>query len=234
MARHSQRPLIGVTGPKSGSWGPRICAHLSLLLCGGRPLHLRPGDPLDTTSLDGVVISGGHDVDPVLYKARAQVASRYDAARDVFESAIIDSAVADRTPLLGICRGAQLLNVRLGGTLLQSLRQIRRQTSNRRTVLPLKTLCVEPHTKLLTLLAATRLRINSLHNQSIDVLGEGLQVAARDLDGIVQAVEHRERRFLVGVQWHPEFLFYSWRHRALFRELVRAAGEYAEGRNRDS
>ncbi len=232
MARWDRRPLIGVTGPRRGGWGPRICVHLVLLLSGGRPRHLRPGDPLDSVTLDGVVITGGHDVEPVLYKAAAEVEGRYDPERDVFESRIIDHALKDRTPLLGICRGAQLLNVRLGGSLFQDLRSRRRNTSNRRTLLPLKTLCVERGTRLGALLETDTLKINSLHNQSIDRLGAGLRISGRDLDDIVQAVEHSEPRFLFGVQWHPEFLFYVPRQHRLFRNLVRAGREYAARRGR--
>ena len=213
----ASRPLIGVTGPRRGAWGPRAFAHLALWMSGAAVRHLRPGDPLDTGELDGVVIGGGHDVEPVLYKAVEEVEGRYDAERDAFESRIIDCALVDRTPLLGICRGAQLLNVRLGGSLHQDLRRHRRRTSHRRTLLPLKTLLLEEGSQLRRLLGAGPLRINSLHQQSIDRLGEGLLISGRDLDDIVQAVEYPQRRFLVGVQWHPEFLLYIGAQRRLFR-----------------
>jgi putative glutamine amidotransferase len=149
--------------------------------------------------------------------------TKYDQARDAFESFVIDEALEQGLPLLGICRGAQLLNVRMGGSLFQELRSRREHTSNRWTIFPLKTLLVEPGTRLHGRLGAERTRINSLHSQGIDALGEGLQVSGRDLDGIVQAVEAPERDFLMGVQWHPEFLLYSARQRRLFRALVAAA-----------
>ncbi|MDT8319404.1 MAG: gamma-glutamyl-gamma-aminobutyrate hydrolase family protein [Xanthomonadales bacterium] len=226
-----RRPLIGVTGPRRGAWGPRICTQLALWLSGAAVRQLRPGDPLDTAGLDAVVIGGGHDVEPVLYKAVEEVEGRYDVERDAFESRIIDCALVDETPLLGICRGAQLLNVRLGGSLHQDLRRHRRRTSNRRTLLPLKTLCLEQGTQVSRLLGTARVRINSLHQQSIDRLGEGLVVSGRDLDRIVQAVEYPQRRYLVGVQWHPEFLLYIRRQRHLFQELAAAAREYARRRD---
>ncbi|MGB5831597.1 MAG: gamma-glutamyl-gamma-aminobutyrate hydrolase family protein, partial [Thiohalocapsa sp.] len=139
------------------------------------------------------------------------------------ETAVIENALAQGLPLLGICRGAQLLNVRLGGNLFQELRSRRKHTSNRWTILPLKTLCVEPRTALHRLLATTKARINSLHNQGIDRIGNGLLVSGRDLDGIVQAIEDPSRPFLMGVQWHPEFLLYRRDQRELFRALTAAA-----------
>lgn len=186
-------------------------------------MQLSPSRPECPADCDGVVISGGHDVEPVLYAAASQVEARYDPRRDAFESVMIDDALARDLPLLGICRGAQLLNVRLGGSLHQDLRRLRKLTSNRRTVLPLKTLLLTEGSGLRALLGTDRTRINSLHKQSIDRLGRGLAVAGRDLDHIVQAVEAPGRAFLVGVQWHPEFLLYSRRQRALFRALANAA-----------
>lgn len=214
---------------------PRLCVALAVLLGGGRTVQLRPSVRPSTLeaatqtseppapAYQGVVITGGHDVDPVLYAQESEVLPRYDPDRDAFESAVIDDALARGLPLLGICRGAQLLNVRLGGDLHQDLRSRRRHTSRRRSVLPMKSLLIEPGTQLQGLFEVDRVKINSLHNQSIDRLGAGLMISGRDLDGIVQAVEAPQREFLVGVQWHPEFLLYSRLQRRLFAALVRAA-----------
>lgn len=209
---------------------PRLCVAAAVLLAGGRTVQLSPTDPVSTRPFQGVVITGGHDVDPVLYAQESQVLPHHDPDRDAFESAVIDDAVGRGLPLLGICRGAQLLNVRLGGDLHQDLRRHRQHTSHRRTVLPLKTLLVERNTLLHSLFDAEKARINSLHNQGIDRLGRGLVVSGRDLDGIVQAVEDPERAFLLGVQWHPEFLIGSRLQRSLFGALVAAArGEIPVG-----
>lgn len=202
---------------------PRLCVALAVWLAGGRPRQLSPAKPVSMRPFHGVVITGGHDVDPVLYAQECQVLPHYDPERDAFESAIIDDALERGVPLLGICRGAQLLNVRLGGDLHQDLRRHRRHTSHRRTIFPMKTLLVEPQTRLFELLERACARINSLHNQSIDRLGDGLVVSGRDLDGIVQAVEDPRRAFLLGVQWHPEFLLFARGQRRLFRALVEAA-----------
>lgn len=202
---------------------PRACVAVAVFLSGGRTVQLSPSEPTSKRPYAGVVITGGHDVDPVLYAQESKVLPHYDPDRDAFESAIIDDALARGLPLLGICRGAQLLNVRLGGDLIQDLRSHRRHTSNRRTIFPMKTLLVEQDTRLFQLFGADRAKINSLHNQSIDRLGRDLEVSARDLDGIVQAVEDPQRAYLLGVQWHPEFLLLSGQQRRLFAALVTAA-----------
>lgn len=220
----ARTPVIAITGPARGAFGPRSLVALAVRLYGGRPLQVRPGDDLGALDYQGVVVTGGHDVEPVLYAAEPEVEPNYDTARDALETAVIRDALARGLPLLGICRGAQLLNVCRGGTLFQDLRSHRQKTSDRWTVLPLKTLRVDAGSTLLaSILGTGERRINSLHNQAIDRLGEGLEVSGRDLDGIVQAVEDPQADFLLGVQWHPEFLIYLSRQRALFRELVRHA-----------
>ena len=115
--------------------------------------------------------------------------------------------------------------MRCGGNLFQDLRSRRKLTSHRRTVLPLKTLCVEPDSHLARLLGRQRARINSLHNQAINRVGDGLVISARDLDQIPQAIEAPGRSFVIGVQWHPEFLLFLPRQRRLFQALLAAAQE---------
>lgn len=219
------KPVIAITGPSKGAAGPRFLVAQAIRYYGGEPLQLKPGDEKRNQSYQGVVVTGGHDIDPVLYAAEPEVKPKYDAARDTLESAIIDDALARELPLLGICRGAQLLNVRCGGDLFQDLKSRRKLTSNRRTLLPLKTLCLETDSHLARLLGVERGKINSLHNQAIDKVGEGLVISARDLDHITQAIEAPGRRFVIGVQWHPEFLLFMRRQRRLFQALVTAARE---------
>ena len=217
------RPVIAITGPEKGAFGPRALVACAVRLYGGRPLQIRPSQIDQKQDYQGVVITGGHDVDPVLYAAEPEVEPRHDPERDALETRVICHALEHRLPLLGICRGAQLLNVVRGGSLFQELRAQRKITSHRWTVLPLKTLRVEPGSRIEALMGSGEHRINSLHNQAIDRTGENLQVSGRDLDGIVQAVEDRGYGFLLGVQWHPEFLLYRGCQRALFKSLVEAA-----------
>ncbi|WP_151702744.1 gamma-glutamyl-gamma-aminobutyrate hydrolase family protein [Nitrincola alkalilacustris] len=221
------KPVIAITGPQKGAAGPRLMVALAVRLYGGQPLQLRPGDTLAEYDYQGVVVTGGHDIDPVLYASEPEVEPRYDKLRDHFESAVIDDALRRRLPLLGICRGAQLLNVRRNGSLYQDIKSQRRITSNRRTFLPLKTLEVEPGSLLADCLGQSRCKINSLHNQAIERTGYHLHVSGRDLDGIIQAIEDPGYGFLIGVQWHPEFLIFMKRQRQLFAALVESARLHA-------
>jgi len=217
------RPVIAITGPQRHAFGPRALVALAVRRYGGIPLQLRPRDPSPVRDYHGVVVTGGHDIDPVLYASLPEVEPRHDSERDALESRVIDDALERDLPLLGICRGAQLLNVRRGGNLFQELRSRRQQTSNRWTVLPLKTLSVTENSRLHALLRCNSCRINSLHNQAIDRTGSGLNVVGRDLDNIIQAIEDPQHAFLLGVQWHPEFLLFMRSQRRLFRCLVAAA-----------
>jgi putative glutamine amidotransferase len=137
---------------------------------------------------------------------------------------MIENALEAELPILGICRGAQLMNVVMGGSLHPDLRGIRVRTSNRRTVLPRKLVQVEPASRLFDALGAESCRVNSLHHQAADRIGAGLRAVATDLDGIVQGIENPTMDFQLGVQWHPEYLPYRSHQRRLFRTLVEAAG----------
>lgn len=217
------RPVIGVTGPSKGGDRAWYFTRYVIIWAGGAPLRLTPRNSHLHEALDGIVIGGGDDIYPTLYESEELPNARYDKERDMFELMYIEKSLKQDTPMLAICRGEQLLNTYLGGNLHQNLRELRRHTRNRFTVLPLKTLLVEPDSRMKELLGTTRCRINSLHTQAIDQLGSGLKVVGRDLDNIVQAVEDPSRLFLMGVQWHPEYLLYLSRQRNLFRALVKAA-----------
>ncbi len=219
------RPLIGVTGPDrrfSAGWQ---AARLSLHLVGADALQLTPLSypHYQHRQLNGIIIGGGDDIDPGLYGGDDDGRAPIDRDRDRFEIEMIEEALATHLPILGICRGAQLLNVVLGGNLYGDIRPLRRKTSNRRTPLPRKTALSTGAGELGHILQRDRWRINSLHHQAIDQLGSGLVVVARDLDGFAQAVESKDERLILGVQWHPEYLPYMSHQRRLFAHLVERA-----------
>ncbi len=191
---------------------------------GGMPVVLPPlGDAAAFVErLDGICLSGGPDLDPDAYGAPVRHAELgpTEPGLDDFELELARAADAGGLPLLGICRGAQALNVARGGTLHQHLpghRQTEPATATTHTVQ------IEPGSRLADVAGAGRLRVNSFHHQAVDVLGHGLRAVAYAADGIVEAVEAPGPRLVLGVQWHAEGLTAQTRHRALFAELVEAS-----------
>lgn len=148
---------------------------------------------------------------------------RQDTARDKLEWTLIEQAMARGLPVLGICRGAQLLNVYFGGSLHQSLSGYYVETPQIRSIRPRKRIEIRSGTRLFEILTRPARWVNSLHRQAVNRLGAGLRIAAADANGIVQAIEHETLPFMIGVQWHPEYLLHRREQRAIFRALVRAA-----------
>lgn len=215
------RPVLGVTGPDGRFVPSWWFIRWAVRRAGGHALRMTPSRPQAGAPLDGVIISGGEDIAPDLYGGIVHgTAVPRDSARDIFEMRILKASLKNHLPILGICRGAQLINVALGGTLHQDLRKLRKITSNRRNLFPCKTIAIAPRSRLAGIFKRRRDQINSLHHQSIAQRGRGLTVTAIDTDGIVQAIERPDSRWLVGVQWHPEYLPYRHQQRALFRALV--------------
>ncbi|HEX2254194.1 MAG TPA: gamma-glutamyl-gamma-aminobutyrate hydrolase family protein [Thermoanaerobaculia bacterium] len=155
--------------------------------------------------------------------ARKSRPSGGDADRDRLELGLLAEVLPAGKPVLGICRGAQLLNVHLGGTLHQDLSDFYVETPQITTLRPRKRIVVEPGSRLADVLRAESCLVNSLHRQAVDRLAPDLRVAARETTGVVQAIEHPDRPFLLGVQWHPEYLPQVRRQRRVFEALVRAA-----------
>lgn len=146
-----------------------------------------------------------------------------DADRDALEKRLIEEADRTSLPILGICRGAQLINVSRGGSLHQDLKNFYVETPQLTTVLPYKPITLEPHSRLASVLERTQCRVNSLHRQAISDTGERIRIVGREETGVVQAIEDPDRPFLIGVQWHPEYLPQRPEQRRIFRKLVECA-----------
>ncbi len=226
----SRRPLIGVTTSTRSGWRIFPLVRFNLWLAGARAVRWTAGRDIDLDAVDGVIIGGGDDISPELYGAKLEISARLDPARDEMEHDIAAEALAEDIPVLGICRGAQMLNIAAGGTLHQDAWSLYPDAKPIRTILPRRTICLEQASLLAERVGTDPMVVNALHSQAVDRLGRDFRVAARDTNGMIQAVERCRDPFALGVQWHPEHLFYARRQRAIFRSLAAAAAAYAEGR----
>ena len=222
-----RKPLIGVTEPIQGGHLSWWSIRTAIALAGGKAIKLTPDNPQEKSLLDGLVMAGGSDINPALYDFPAVLAEHYDDARDKLERDWFNMMYAQAKPILGICRGAQMINVCLGGSLYESIRLICEEAKYPRNILSKifarKPVAILPNSRLANLLKSPICFVNSLHNQSIKKLGKGLIVTAKEHNGIVQAIEADDYPFLLGVQWHPEYMLNSRRQHLIFRAFVQAA-----------
>jgi putative glutamine amidotransferase len=187
--------------------------------------------------LDGVLIPGGVDMNPAEYgEAKKEECGNLDPARDAVELQLVRWAMEDGKPVLGLCRGMQVINVAAGGSLWQDLAT--QQTSlQKHDYFPTAgyardhlahTVDVKAGTLLAELLEERSLGVNSMHHQGVKSLGHALVISATAPDGLVEAIEGTDDAFLVGVQWHPEVFELAHPHSSdIFRGFIRAANEWA-------
>lgn len=187
--------------------------------------------------LDGILIPGGADVDPSMYgEARHEACETSDPPRDRVELQLIRWALEDGKPVLGICRGIQLINLAAGGTLYQDL-AAQLEGSAKHDYFPVQgyerdalthDVVIEEGSRLAEIFGAGLLRVNSMHHQAVKQLGDGLVVTARSADDdVIEGIEVPEHPFMVGVQWHPEALAVTDENtRVLFEQFIAAARDY--------
>ena len=220
----SNAPLIGVTGPARGGRSGWAFTWLALQRVGARVRRLRPPHrPELLEGLSGIVIGGGAHVSPALYAEAPSIEYVYDEQRDELEWQVLQHTLQLGLPLLGICRGAQLLNVFRGGNLYQNLPEDIPGLHLKRHVTARKQVEIVPSTRLAEVMGTRQVLVNSLHRQGVRQLGAGLRICARDRDGVVQAIEGTSGPWLLGVQWHPEYLVRAPAQRRIFAALVAAA-----------
>ncbi|HEX5504522.1 MAG TPA: gamma-glutamyl-gamma-aminobutyrate hydrolase family protein [Thermomicrobiales bacterium] len=219
------KPLIGITpSPRSderfGESFSMANTYVSAVeAAGGIPVVLPPhrgGVAELAETLDGVLFSGGGDIRPSRYGDATTHPTTYGISdlRDEFELALLDAALARDLPVLCICRGIQILNVGFGGTLYQDVADQfpgaiahRPEGEGGARHEPLHTVAAEPGSLVADVYGAETVAANSFHHQTLKEIGAGLEVIGRSADGSIEAVVAPDRRFVLGVQWHPEMMF---------------------------
>lgn len=238
-----KKPVIGISGSITILENGRFPGYRrtyvnedyvkSIVQAGGTPLLL----PLTTDEtiithycsiIDGLVLSGGHDVSPLTYGEQPlQKLGHTLPERDVFDGLLIKHALKTQMPILGICRGLQILNVTLGGTLYQDLDYVPdcnlKHDQYHDPSLATHEIVIEASSKLFEIMKTSSIQTNSFHHLAIKTLGEGLKVTAKAADGIIEAIELEAHPFVLGVQWHPEMMSSSdVKMKSLFESLIQA------------
>ncbi len=199
----------------------------SVVAAGGVPVVLPSLDPADAADalagLDAVILTGGHDVDPARYgEARHPKTESTRPERDAWEDAVWAAAIAADVPVLGICRGLQVLNVHLGGTLIQHVPELvgHSRYEGVEDAYATNDAILVPGSRLAGILGDREVvPVRTYHHQAVGALAPGLLVEARSADGLVYGVEVEGRRWAFAVQWHPE----EAPDEGLFAALVAAA-----------
>jgi len=158
--------------------------------------------------LDGLIITGGDfDIDPKMYNKKKKGAKNIKNKRTTFEIQIYKKFLELNKPILGICGGAQLINVAAGGTLIQDLKKkpINHEQVNPRNQTS-HVINITKRSKLFEICKRNKFRVNSAHHQAIKILGKDLKISAVANDGVVEGIEHKVHKWCIGLQWHPEFL----------------------------
>ena len=238
-----RKPIIGISSSiivdDSGSFAGYKRAYVNkdyvdaVVRAGGVPLII----PFTTNKeviisqaqlIDGLILSGGHDINPYNYgQEPSQKIGEIFPERDIYEMILLEESKKRDIPILGICRGFQLINVAAGGTLYQDLSLIpgnilkHNQVSNP----TLKTHKIEiKKNSFISSIFGKETMVNSFHHQAIDKVANDFIVVARASDGVVEAIEHKTYKFLVAVQWHPEMLAVNCeKARVLFSKFVEEA-----------
>ncbi|OGC90270.1 MAG: hypothetical protein A2W25_05855 [candidate division Zixibacteria bacterium RBG_16_53_22] len=243
----SNKPIIGITisemledrSRRKPTWKPfdylKREYHEAILNSGGIPILLpNAGESAAADNMidmiDGLLLTGGGDLHPSYYNQEPHPGlTETTANRDSLEISIAKLALGRNLPIMAICRGHQVLNVALGGTLYQDLSCFPHETIQHsdpgQTARVFHDVTITPGSLLHRIVGADHIETNSSHHQVIDKLGAGLAIVAfSSTDNVPEAIEQTQKKFVLGLQWHPEAIFEREHSRKVFRALVEASG----------
>ena len=206
-------PIIGLTC-KTSTQGYNFLPNeymKAIELAGGIPFLIPCIESIDTIQqvaqrIDGLLLSGGKDVDPVWYGEEPAGVQEIDPCKDFLEMTLTKLVLGRNIPILGICRGAQMLNVVCGGTLhqhLQGLKHYQKAPTN----YPTHEIDIKQDTLLYKIIGKENVRVNSFHHQSIKDIAPGFIVSAVAKDGVIEAIEKKDQQFILGLQFHVEYFY---------------------------
>lgn len=248
LQTHNQ-PKIAITGPNKSGLTAWLFTSFNIRLANGKPCRITPSQFDGVIDYDGIIIGGGSDIHPENYKKEPipkvsrsvwlkvkewllypmeffnrMGSSGYDKERDEMEIKFIHYALDNNIPILGICRGHQLLNAELGGSMYESTLPLLKHETRIRSPFPRKKVLYTTHDSLISKIAGDDpLKVNAIHSQAVAQPANSLKVTAKEEAGINQVIESKKSEKVLGVQWHPEYLFYMKAHRNIFNWLVAEA-----------
>ncbi len=238
----TKRPVIGISAPSVGQEISLDSAYVEAIQqSGGVPLLLpmtesneRVAEMIDL--IDGLVLTGGEDLDPALYNEPPhQYLETVHHERDRFDILLLKTAVSRRLPILGICRGHQLINVYFGGSLYQDLRSQKKEAilhrqQNVNQNYPWHDAEIDKNSRLYQIMGTSKIRVNSIHHQAVKIMVNDFKPAARSSDGVIEAIESDKYPMILSVQWHPEKLLKigDENSKKLFIAFVGNAQTYAD------
>lgn len=227
----NRKPLIGITKPDREDFFSYLAIKMAVWFAGGSPMKITPKNKnYESVNIDGLILGGGKDIFPGLYNQSPKEDYVYDKVRDEMEVFWAERARAENIPTLGICRGAQLMNIVCSGSIHMSVKEAYEDANYPdgiiHNALYRKQIIIKPNTMLHTVLGRDDLMVNSIHKQAIADLGKNMQVNAIENNGVIQSIALANHPFFLGVQFHPEFLI----HQKIFRKIFEALVVKAEQR----
>jgi len=243
------QPIIAVTGPAKGGLPPWLAISTILKSLGAKPLRITPANYTPNIKFDGLIISGGSDVHPsncieadsikpkrklwvkfaerliypmLFFSRLTSGENTYDINRDNLELEMFKQAVKNKKPVLGICRGHQLINAARGGKITRTTLHKYKNSFQIMSVLPRKTIkYTSKAPSELQIKLNSSYRVNAIHQQAVETVGKGLEVLAVEGNGIIQATQSvTNDPPILSVQWHPEYLTYMPTQRNYFKWLI--------------